>query len=115
VVCGGRDFADYALLEASLCTLLPPLGHVVIMSGAAQGADTFGERYARTHALLCQRFPAQWKMHGRRAGFVRNQQMAKVADVVIAFWDGRSRGTKDMIDLAMAKGIPVHVIRYIPS
>jgi hypothetical protein len=112
VVCGGRDFQDYARLEQSLDTLLNGLPPVEIISGAAHGADLLGERYARTRGLICHRFPADWQRYGRRAGYVRNQQMVDQCDRVVAFWDGQSRGTKNTIYLATAKGIPVDIILY---
>ena len=46
------------------------------------------------------------------AGPLRNEKMARVADALIAFWDGKSRGTKNMIDLANMKGISVRIVRY---
>jgi hypothetical protein len=112
VVCGGRDFRDYAHLEESLDTLLAGLPTAEIISGAAQGTDRLGERYAATRGLMCHRFPADWDRDGRRAGYVRNQQLVDHCDRVVAFWDGQSRGTKHMIEIATAKGIPVDVVRY---
>lgn len=57
-------------------------------------------------------FPADWNAHGKAAGPIRNQQMAQEADVLIAFWDGKSRGTKDMIEKATRAGLDMHVYRY---
>ena len=58
-----------------------------------------------------KRFPADWENLGRGAGYVRNVQMAFYADALIAFWDGESRGTKHMIDIAKEKGLMVRVIQ----
>lgn len=112
VVCGGRDFRDYALLERSLDTLLAGLPPVEIISGAAHGADTLGEQYARNRHYHCHRFPADWQQYGRRAGFVRNELMVDQCDMVVAFWNGTSSGTKHTIALATAKDVALHVIRY---
>ena len=61
-------------------------------------------------SLMC--FPADWNKYGKRAGYIRNEQMAKEADALIAFWDGKSKGTKHMIDIARSKGLLIRVIRY---
>ena len=57
-------------------------------------------------------YPADWERHGRAAGPIRNEEMAEVSDALIAFWDGKSRGTKSMIEIAMRKGLQVAVVRY---
>ena len=68
--------------------------------------------YAADHNLQCELFPADWEHHGKAAGPIRNAEMAEVADALIAFWDGQSRGTKSMIDLAKRKGLQVAVVRF---
>ena len=75
------------------------------------GSDGGGERFAHDFSLPVTRFPANWDAHGKRAGFLRNQEMAEHADALIALWDGHSRGTKSMIDIATKKGLAVHVHR----
>ena len=57
-------------------------------------------------------FPADWKKYGKSAGYVRNSEMAEVAESLIAFWDGKSRGTKNMIDIAKNKGLKVRIVNY---
>jgi hypothetical protein len=69
-----------------------------IVSGGAYGVDFCGEVYANKHKLPLTIFKAQWDLHGKRAGFLRNEEMANYADALIAVWDGESRGTKHMID-----------------
>ena len=59
-----------------------------------------------------QIYPAQWDKYGKRAGYRRNEQMAEVADGLIAFWDGQSKGTKHMIDIMTEKNLPTKVVRY---
>jgi len=83
-----------------------------IVSGTAGGADRLGERYAKDHNLECIRMPANWDLHGKSAGYRRNEQMACIADACVCFWDGKSRGTTHMIDLAKKKGLHVRVVRY---
>ncbi|MBR1697914.1 MAG: DUF2493 domain-containing protein, partial [Anaerovibrio sp.] len=85
---------------------------VIIVSGHAPGADTLGERYAHEHGLKCELYPADWNTHGKAAGPIRNAEMANNADALIAFWDGESRGTKNMIETAKAKGLRVAVVKY---
>ena len=77
------------------------------MEGA--GADALGERYARDRGYALKVFPAEWKKWGRAAGPIRNAQMADYADALIAFWDGESSGTRDMIRKAEEKGLKVYV------
>ena len=114
VVAGCRDFADYELLKEKCDFYLqnkkPEI--IVIVSGHASGADTLGERYAQERGYETEVYPADWKTNGRAAGPIRNAQMAAVADALIAFWDGKSRGTKPMIDTARKRGLEVAVVIY---
>ena len=80
-----------------------------IVSGGAMGVDFCGERYAQKRGLSVKVFPAEWDVYGKRAGYVRNDQMAKYADALIAIWDGESRGTAHMIKTMEALGKPVYV------
>lgn len=81
------------------------------MHGAARGADRIAARYAESLGYEVENYPADWKKHGRRAGVIRNLTMLDLGpELVIAFWNGRSRGTKNTIDEAKKRGIPVEVI-----
>ena len=122
IIAGSRDFNDYKLLKKSAIeiitkkTMLPDLTRII--SGGARGADTLGERFANEMGLEISRFIPDWDGLGKRAGYVRNAEMAKFAveddnyGVLIAFWDGQSRGTKHMIDLANKYGLEVHVVNF---
>lgn len=94
------------------------LDKIRIISGAARGADQLGEQYAKIVGYEVSRFPADWDGLGKMAGYVRNAEMAKyaIADenygVLIVFWDGKSKGTKHMIDLAEKNGLDVHTVRF---
>ena len=122
IIAGSRDFNDYELLKKSAIeiitkkTMLPDLTRIV--SGGARGADTLGERFANEMGLEISRFIPEWDGLGKRAGYVRNAEMAKFAveddndGMLIAFWDGQSRGTKHMIDLAKRYGLEVHVVNF---
>ena len=68
-----------------------------VISGGARGADAAGETWAYANRIPVEVFPANWNEYGKKAGPIRNQQMADVADALIALWDGKSRGTRDMI------------------
>lgn len=115
IVAGGRDFNDANLLSQTLMGLSAEAGDAVcisIVSGMARGADMLGFQFAREHNVKCYQFPADWSQYGKRAGFIRNKQMGDFADGLLAFWDGESRGTKQMIEYMQSLGKPTYVIRY---
>ena len=109
IIAGTRDFSDYALLCSFADETLAGAEDVEIVSGGARGADALGEQYARERGYALKVFPADWKQWGAAAGPIRNGQMAAYADALIAFWDGKSAGTRDMIRKAEEKGIPVQI------
>ena len=114
VVAGCRDFHDYAVASREIQRYLQRLDEdysVIIVSGCANGADRLGERYAMEHNLAIERYPADWYQYGKSAGPRRNAQMAKAADAVLVFWDGQSRGTKNMIENANKENKPCTIIR----
>ena len=82
-----------------------------VISGMARGVDSLAVQYADERKIPLVKMPAMWDLHGKSAGYKRNQQMANVADALIALWDGTSRGTKHMIDIAIDKGLMVFVYR----
>ena len=110
IIAGSRDFNDKDLLEASLFSL--PWHIDTVVSGRAQGADKLGELYAYEYNKDIKLFPANWDLHGKSAGYLRNKQMAEYADALVAFWDCKSKGTKHMIDLAVDHGLYVKVVKY---
>lgn len=115
IIAGGRNFSDYALLKERCDFYLQnklQTHTVIIVSGHASGADSLGERYAQEKHLSVEAHAADWAAHGRAAGPIRNAEMADCADALIAFWDGQSRGTASMINLARQKGLTVAVVRY---
>ena len=115
IIAGGRDFYDYNRLARVVQNgLLGPLRayRVSIVSGMARGADWNGAHFARGCKLQLYEFPADWDTHGKRAGHIRNAEMAQFADGLLAFWDGESRGTDNMIQQMKRLGKPVKVVRY---
>lgn len=116
IIAGSRSFTDFDLLKKKcdyyLSDAIANNYNIEIVSGTAKGADKLGESYALEKGYHIAFFPADWKKHGKRAGYLRNQEMADYADALIVFWDGESRGTMHMIDLAKKKGIPVRIVKY---
>lgn len=124
IVAGGRDFDDYGLLHE---TLSEYLNHFLdldnsdtleIVSGRAKGADRLGEIFAADCGYNVACFEADWRSYGKFAGLMRNVEMAKYASeegyvgILIAFWDGESRGTKNMIDAAEIYGLDIKIVNY---
>ncbi|PJR03140.1 DUF2493 domain-containing protein [Avrilella dinanensis] len=103
-IIGSRGFTDYDFLKKSVSDFLKRNSLVCthIVSGGAKGADTLASQYAMEHQLEMIVFKPDWKQYGKRAGFIRNTTIIENADVVIAFWDGNSSGTKDAIMKAIA-------------
>lgn len=116
IIAGGRDFNDYELLKEYMDSYLEKYiklkYRIIIISGTARGADSLGERYAEERGFEIIRKPAQWDLYGKSAGYRRNAEMADIADSCVTFWDGKSRGTKHMIDLANKRKIFLRVVNY---
>jgi hypothetical protein len=114
IVAGSRYFNNEALLFKYLDAFKKKFldRTLVILSGGAKGADSLGEKWARENEISCKVFPADWDKHGKAAGPIRNKQMAEYADALILFWDGKSRGSKHMLDTAKELGLKTKVIMY---
>jgi len=113
IIAGGRDFNNYHGLAKSVDALTKNINdEIQIVCGMARGADRLGEKYAKERGYKVLYFPADWDTYGRSAGYRRNVEMAEAADALVAFWDGKSSGTKHMIDIARAKGLDIRVKHY---
>jgi hypothetical protein len=114
IVAGSRSFCDYELLNYKLTFLLKnkTRNDVEIVSGGAKGADSLGEKFAKEKGYNVRVFRADWKKYGRKAGLIRNVEMGKYADALVAFWDGISTGTAHMIDFANKNNLIVRVIYF---
>ena len=117
IVAGGRDFDNYEFLKKKLDETFESLGDldahpIEIISGMADGADTLGIKYTKEHKLTMVLYPANWDKYPRMAGILRNMNMLVTATHLVAFWDGKSHGTKHMIEIAKEKGIPVWIYKY---
>lgn len=115
IVAGSRSFNDYRLLEVVLNVCIFFTKETIIISGSCEsgvltftrsdgtkvyGADGLGERYGKEKGIPVEYFPADWNKYGKSAGPIRNEEMAKYADGCIVFWDGKSKGSADMIKKA---------------
>jgi glycerophosphoryl diester phosphodiesterase len=109
IIAGSRGIWDYWSVERAVT--LSGFQITEVVSGCARGVDRNGEAYAAKHGIPVALFPADWANLGKRAGQVRNCEMAEYAEALVAVWDGSSRGTKHMIDTAKAKGLKVYVFR----
>ncbi len=127
IIAGGRDFKDYAQLCRVCDDILPEFENVSIVSGRCRGADRLGERYAEERGYKIKRMPADWNdmsepcivgyrkdgsTYNKCAGFKRNTKMAKHSDGLIAFWNNKSRGTKNMISEARKEELMTVVAFY---
>lgn len=114
VIAGSRDFNDYELLTecANKFVWFFRPDQVTIISGTARGADQLGERYARDFSHKLEKFPALWDSFGKRAGIIRNTEMAQTATHALIFWDGKSRGTSHMIGECKKFGVEGCFVRY---
>ena len=108
LVCGGRNFKGWTAMQQTLDRIRPD----VIIHGAAAGADAMAGRYARENGIECRDFPAEWKRHGRSAGYRRNQQMLDEGkpDLVVAFPGGP--GTQNMVKISRQQGFDVNIIDH---
>lgn len=110
IIAGSRTINDYKLVKNILNN--SKLRFTEVVSGHAQGVDLLGERWADEKGIPVIEMPADWKKWGKSAGPKRNRQMAGYADALILIWDGKSRGSRNMLDEAIKKKLPVeeHII-----
>ena len=115
-IVGGRDFVDIDLLVGILWDLLGVKQSTkpkdTIISGGARGADSLAKNYALEEKLEYLEFLPDWDKFGKAAGFIRNQQIVDACDMVLAFWDGESKGTKNTIDRARKAKKPTFIVYY---
>ena len=109
VVTGSRTWTDVEKIRQRFSELPKD---TILYHGGAIGADSLADLEARLFGLDVRVRHADWNRHGRSAGAIRNRTMLTEAqpDLVLAFWDGDSRGTRHMIGLAEERGIPLEII-----
>ena len=107
LVCGGRDYADASALNEALDAIHRERNVTCLIHGAARGADSLADAWARSRGVPAHAFPADWAAHGKAAGFRCNEAMLRQGrpELVVAFPGGR--GTAHMVSLAKAAGVPV--------
>ena len=112
VIAGCRNYNNYSEAKEYIDFCISNIrinNDITIISGGANGADALGERYAQENNFPVEKYPADWKKYGKFAGPKRNKQMAEISDYVICFWDGKSKGTKSMIDFARKFNKPIRI------
>jgi len=105
-IVGSRDYSRRVDVEAFVAGL--PIDTEVV-SGGARGVDTWAQLAAVKRGLHVTIFKAEWELHGRAAGYIRNEYIINYADLIVAFWDGQSRGTAHSIALADKVGKPYEI------
>lgn len=109
-VVGSRTFSDTKLAHKILDEYKSLISQIV--SGGAAGADTIGEKWAKSNNISTNIIYPEWDKYGKRAGYIRNMLIVDASDAILAFWDGKSKGTKHTIDYAMKLGKAVRIIEY---
>lgn len=112
IIAGTRTFKDYDYFKSVVMKNLTEMPTEII-SGGAKGTDTLAQEYADEYEIPFTEFPANWEKHGKSAGPIRNREMASHGTHCLVFWDGKSRGTTNMIDIAIGKNLPLVVHNYI--
>ena len=117
IVAGSRTFTDYARMEKDLDRLLSVKVSegetiVIVIGACPRGADALAARYAAARGLELREFPANWEKWKKLAGPIRNRHMAEFGHALVAYWDGRSPGTADMIRQAEVFSLRTVVRRF---
>lgn len=112
-VIGSRGFSDYSFFREKLEYLIQNIkGEIEFVSGGCKsGGDALISQYCEENNLKLTEYLPDWDTHGKKAGFLRNQLIVDDATHLIAFWDGKSKGTLSSIKMAEKKGIPIKIIR----
>jgi len=112
IIAGGRDITDPNLVLEAIDKSWFNITEVVC--GMARGVDTLGKEWAEAHGIPVKEFPANWSKFHRAAGPIRNAEMAKYADALIAIMKPGSKGTKSMVEIAHKHKLKVFVL-HVPS
>lgn len=111
-IIGSRDFTNFDFLDKKVNELLPKQDNdIVIVSGGARGTDLLAEKFADKYGYEKDIYRAKWHIHGKCAGYLRNHDVVKNSDFIIAFWDGISKGTYNVVRLAKLNNKPIKIIR----
>lgn len=116
IIAGCRDFYNYDFFKSNVEAIFSGIQEeITIIEGGAKGADYLAKQYAIENKIKYKEYPADWEKYGKKAGILRNLEMSKVGNMLIAFWDNVSTGTKNMIKVAKDNGLITHVIDINPS
>lgn len=107
-ICGSRGWKDKKSIRSVIYSLHPD---TIVIHGGAPGADTIAGNIAKSRGLNIEVYIPDWELYGKSAGPIRNRKMVSKSDVVFAFWDGKSKGTKNSIDTVIKLNKPVLVIK----
>lgn len=107
IIAGSRGITDIKVVERAMNN--SRFTPTEIVCGCARGVDMLGAEWAKRNKVTISWWPADWKAHGRAAGIFRNRQMARHADALVAVWDGKSPGTRNMIETAREYSLEVYV------
>lgn len=106
IVAGTRNFFDVDLIHNTL----KKFNITELVCGMCRGVDKIAYDYCKSKNIAIDMYPAKWEEYGKAAGPIRNKEMSDVADCLIAFWDGKSKGTLNMINRMRKLNKPVHII-----
>lgn len=111
-VIGSRGFSDYDFFREKLEYLIKNLGEDItyVSGGCKSGGDALIKRYCDENQYELVEHLPDWDLHGKKAGFIRNQLIVDDATHLIAFWDNQSKGTLSSIKMAEKKRIPIKII-----
>ena len=104
IIAGSRTFNNYGYFKEKMLEVQKQININEIISGMAKGPDLMGAYWGERYNIPVKKFYADWEKYGNAAGYIRNVEMAQAADFLIAFWDGKSKGTKHMIDAMKKQG-----------
>ena len=109
-IVGSRDFSDMDFARWKIYRFLDERKRQdIVVSGGARGIDSLAEEVVKQMGMTCTVYEADWQKYGKQAGFIRNRSIINGADYIIAFWDGKSKGTKHSIDLALEQNKPIDI------
>lgn len=112
VIAGSRDYDNYEEAKRFIDNCIANIrkqNTIAIVSGGCRGADKIGERYAKENSFQVELLLPEWTKYGKSAGPRRNRLMAQISDYIICFWDGKSKGTKSMINYAKMYEKPLRI------
>lgn len=110
IIAGSRTISSMMIMETAI--KLANFNITAVISGCAKGVDSYAITWAEQNGIHVYKFPAQWDTYGKKAGYLRNIRMAECAEGLIAIWDGKSKGTEHMINIAKSKNLPTFI--YTP-